>query len=162
LKNANRISKGGRFSSSEWLGVAVRAAAVVVLAGAGWWMTNRPVPPPKHVVPASAVEQDWRAALPMIDADVESLLTRHGVDRKRLKKKYYNVADANFSRIERTVEMWPDFASILVNQELNGLASKYGARGVATENTLGRSIAMHVEYHGYVVETINFIPAAKR
>ena len=67
-----------------------------------------------------------------------------------VKEKYYDVPDAQFSRVERTVEMWPDFASILVNQELNDLAAKRGARGVATENTLNHSIAMHVEYHGYI------------
>jgi hypothetical protein len=140
----------------------LRAVAVVVLAGAGWWLTSRPAPPPNKVVPAAAVEQDWRTALPMIDADVESLLTRHGVALKKLKKKYFDVPDAQFSRVERTAEMWPDFASILVNQELNDLAAKRGARGVATENTLNHSIAMHVEFHGYVVETVNFILATNR
>jgi hypothetical protein len=90
----------------------------------------------------------------IIDAEVDSILTRAQIKPDARKKKIINTTDPEIKRVERRINVPEDFSTIEFNQALNMMAQKYGGRAIGSENTKEKSVAIHIKLDRYVIESI--------
>lgn len=99
---------------------------------------------------------DWREQLPAMDAEIDTAIVHSGIQKWWVKKKLFPVTDANFSRVERRIEVPRELLIIEMNTSLNELAHRYNGRAIASENLREHLVTVHVDIAGFVVQTIIF------
>lgn len=146
-------------------GIMVRSVLAIFLAALAlaFFLSQGENRSPVIEQPASnsnpaAGHADWRVDLPLIDHQVDSILTAFGIQKTRMKRKQYPVPDANFSRIERKVDVPPDFLPVELNAALNAMAHAYNGRAIASENLREHITTIHIELNGYIIETLALSP----
>ena len=98
--------------------------------------------------------QDFRTTLKQIDADVDSMLARSGIDQKWIRKQAIPLPNVNFSRIERRVTVPPEFLPLQLNAALNSRMHRYNGRAVGTEDLKQHTVSIHIEVERVIVQTI--------
>jgi hypothetical protein len=89
-----------------------------------------------------------------IDREVDSLLSRFGVDPRSVRRKDFRIPNTELSRVERRVVIPVSALSIQMNVAFSAMVRRYGGRAVASENLAEGTVTIHLELGGYVIETI--------
>ena len=95
-----------------------------------------------------------------IDAAVDTLLNRYGIERAWVRSWRVQTPGKKTIRIERRVQVPPEFVSLAFNHELNQLVSQVVARAVASEKSEASTVTMHIIRSGMIVESIAFVTRA--
>jgi len=138
-------------------GILVRIALSIVLACAAlaFFLLNRQGPP---IQPdASDMKdrlQELSGSLVSIDRDVDSVLTRFGIQKEWIIKKQIPLAVVNLTRTERRVAIPHSVLPITINAALNEMAKRHDGRAVASENLKENTVTIHIEVGGYIIQTI--------
>ena len=100
------------------------------------------------------LRQEFSASLPAIDQEVDSVLSRFGIEREWVRKRQVTVPDQDFIRTERRVAVPPDVVPAIMNVAFNSMAHRFGGRAVATENIKDNTVTIHIEVQKVIVQTI--------
>ncbi len=100
------------------------------------------------------LRQEFSASLPAIDHEVDSVLTRFGIEQAWVRKRQIAVPEQNFVRTERRVAVPPEVVPAIMNVAFNSMAHRFGGRAVATENVKENSVTIHIELQKVIVQTI--------
>ncbi|GEM_PF-2037553 len=135
--------------------IIYRILLVILLTGTvyGFHVMTRSVDP-KPQVPEPVVAEPLAVNLPEIDATIDSILVKYGVNLKYVRKKKIAVQDSGFVRIERQVPIPPKVGTVLMTAEFHGMAQRYGGRAVASENLKENSTTVHLEAGKSIVQSL--------
>jgi hypothetical protein len=161
LKKEQPHSRESKLQVKFGLSIFTRVIISVVLAAGavGLFLLQKPKPVPEP--PKTRSERtDWRASLPEIDREVDTILAHWGTDKRLCKKKQYPIPGAQISRTERKIELPIDIFPVQLNQELNAMVHKYDGRAIASENMREHLVTIHLEVNGYIVQTLILHPNA--
>jgi hypothetical protein len=100
------------------------------------------------------LRQEFASTLQQIDREIDSVLTRSGVQQKWIRKQAIPLANVFFPRIERRVAVPPEFLTLQLNAVLNSIAHRYNGRAVGTEDLKQHTVSIHIELQRVIVETI--------
>jgi hypothetical protein len=133
-------------------GVFIRLLSSVLLAvlAAGLFLLNRPT---LEQHPASPKDRTGAVASD-IDREIDTVLSRFGIDRSWVRKRTIATTAEGDSRVERRVTIPPNIPSVAMNLALNGMARKHDGRAIATENLKEHSVTIHIEVDKKIIETI--------
>lgn len=88
---------------------------------------------------------------------VDTILARYGVDQSAVKTRQVKSPDKKFLRVERRVEVPPEFVSVNFNRDLSEKLGGMGLRLVATERTKENTVTMHVKKDDTILQSITFV-----
>lgn len=88
---------------------------------------------------------------------VDTILARYGIDRSAVKTRQVKSPDKKFLRVERRVEVPPEFVSVNFNRDLSEKLDAMGLRLVATERTKENTVTMHVKKDDTILQSITFM-----
>ncbi len=88
---------------------------------------------------------------------VDTILARYGIDRSAVKTRQVRSPDKKFLRVERRVEVPPEFVSVNFNRDLSEKLDAMGLRLVATERTKENTVTMHVKKDDTILQSITFM-----
>jgi hypothetical protein len=147
-----------KYLSTVHRGIIVRVAVAITMAivALSLFVLNRGMPP--EVVP-DPVRLDNSGMLEEIDHAIDRILFEFAIDTANVKKKAIPIPDTDRLRIERRVTIPESLAPIAVNAALNTMAHKYNGRAIASENLRENTVTVHIELHGYLVQTIILKPS---
>ena len=121
-------------------------SVVLGIAALGLFILNETATKPEH--------QDIRITLNQLDAEVDGILARSGVEQKWIRKQAIPLANMNYPRIERRVAVPPEFLPLQLNAVLNSMAHRYNGRAVGTEDLKQHTVSIHIEVERVIVQTI--------
>jgi len=98
-----------------------------------------------------------RSTTKEIDAVVDTLLGRYGINPAWIRTWHVGVRGAAFARVERRVWVPPGFIAQQFNHELNQLLLDQGARVVGLERTAEGKVTLHILQNGLVVESLSLV-----
>lgn len=93
---------------------------------------------------------------------VDTVLAQYGIEGSSVKTRQVRGPDKKFLRVERRVEVPPEFISVNFNQELSERLSGVGLRLVATERTKENSVTMHIKKDDTILQSITFVVRQKQ
>ncbi len=128
--------------------LAVLALVLFLLNGSG------PSPDLRAIV--------YKGNIKDITVIVDTVLARHGIDKSSVKTWQVKGPDKKFLRVERRVEVPPEFISLNFNQELSERLSGIGLHLVATERTKENTVTMHVKKDDTILQSITFVVRQKQ
>ena len=99
-------------------------------------------------------EQELSSALANIDHDVDSVLTRFGIEKEWIRKRQIPLEKVKLTRTERRVAIPENVLPITMNAAFNTMAKRYNGRAVASENLKENTVTIHIEVKGCIIETI--------
>jgi len=140
-------------------GLLLKAGGSVLAAGLATilFLLSRPAPLPTgpgNGPPGPATPEERKAAIALVDREIDSVLAAFGIDSAGVKKRSYEIPEENFTRTERFVPLPESVAPVSVNAALNDMARRYGGRAVAAENPRMGTVTIHLELSGVVVHTV--------
>ena len=98
--------------------------------------------------------QELSSVLAGIDHDVDSVLTRFGIEKEWIRKREIPLEKINLTRTERRVAIPLNVLPITMNAAFNMMAKRYNGRAVASENLKENAVTIHIEVKGYIIQTI--------
>jgi hypothetical protein len=161
LKKEQPHSRESKLQVKFGLSIFTRVIISVVLAAGavGLFLLQRPKPVPEP--PKTRSEHtDWRASLPEIDREIDTILSHYGIEKSFCKKKQFPIPGAQISRIERKIELPIDIIPVQLNQVINAMVHNYDGRAIASENMREHLVTIHLEVNGYIVQTLILHPNA--
>ena len=128
-------------------------AVVLALAAIGlFWMNRSAV-----IKSTEPPKKDFSELLARVDRDVDTVLARFNIEKEWMKKR--EIPGSFVGRIERRVLIPPDVQSVQINLALNTMVRRYGGRAIASENLKENTIAIHIEFEGYILESLILKPS---
>lgn len=100
------------------------------------------------------LRQEFFTSLQAIDHDVDSVLSRFGIEQAWVRKRQIAVRGQDFVRTERRVAIPPAVVPAIMNVAFNSMAHRFGGRAVATENIKENFVTIHIELQKVIVQTI--------
>lgn len=134
----------------------VSISALLAIGVLGLFLLQRPKASQQSGI--TAPHEDWKSSLPIIDREIDTILAHYGIERTWLKKKAFPIPEAGFSRIERRIEIPLDIVPVQMNQTVNGMARRFKASAIASENSKEHLVTIHIELNGYVIQTLVLHP----
>ena len=111
----------------------------------------------KSAARRSATAVNEARGLEGIAAAVDTVLRRYGIPPGSVKTWRVSTVDKRFSRVERRINVPPEFISLNFNLDLNRELDRYDARVIATERTKESAVTIHIVLDGKTIESITFI-----
>jgi hypothetical protein len=93
-----------------------------------------------------------------LDREVDSVLSRFGVETDWIQKRQIALPNSSLQRIERRIAIPRDIVPVQLNQALNLMAKRYHARAIASENLRENTVTIHIEVEGIVTQTLILKP----
>ncbi len=93
-----------------------------------------------------------------LDHDIDTVLTRFGIEQEWVRKREIPLPGREVSRWERRVAIPPDMIPSQMNLAFSSLAKRYHGRAVASENSKENSVTIHMELDGLILQTIILKP----
>ncbi len=94
-----------------------------------------------------------------IDVQVDSLLVKHGILLKSVRKKKIKAKESEFVRTERQVPTPTGLVSILMTADFHVMAKRYDGRAIASENLKENTVTIHIEAGKNIVQSLILRPA---
>ncbi|MBI3189203.1 MAG: hypothetical protein HYZ33_01005 [Ignavibacteriales bacterium] len=136
-----------------------RIFAIMTLAGIsfGLYSTKSPV---SAVTKSETNEPSYlQVNLNEIDVQVDSLLVKHGILLKAIRKKKIQAKESDFVRIERQVPTPTGLVSVLMTANFHAMAKRYNGRAIASENLKENTVTIHIEAGKNIVQSLILRPA---
>lgn len=123
----------------------------------GLYSTKNPV---RAVAKSETKEPTFlQVNLDEINVQVDSLLVKHGIFLKAVRKKKIQSKESDFVRIERQVPTPPELVSVLMTADFHAMAKRYDGRAVASENLKENTVTIHIEAGKNIVQSLVLKPA---
>jgi len=144
--------------------ILIRIALSIVLAAAalGLFLLNqRKASLQPNTEEIQQHQRELSSILGKIDHDVDSILTRFGIEKEWIQKRQLPLEKVQLTRTERRVAIPQQVLPITMNAAFNTLAKRYKGRAVASENLKENTVAIHIEIEGYIIQTIIVKPTSE-
>ncbi len=133
---------------------SVRVGVVVVLTLAAVLLSILDTHPGETVVRGSErISPSVRAG---VQAVVDSLLSRYGINRSSVRTWNVLSADRKPIRIAQQIEVPRSFPSLVFNAQLQRLLEPMEAHVFATERSRDNIVTMHIVCHGQTIRSLAF------
>lgn len=103
----------------------------------------------------------YKGDIQTISLVVDTVLARYGIDKGAIRTRQVKSPDKKFLRVERRVEVPPEFVNVNFNRELSERLMGIGLHLVATERTKENTVTMHVKKDETILESITFVVVSK-
>ena len=130
------------------LSIVLAGATLALFLNRSKQVNTPPVKPIDHT------SQDILETAAEIDREVDSVLVHFNIEKEWSRKRQINIPNTDFFRTERHVLIPPGVQTVQMNQVFNTMAHRYNGRAIASENTREKTVTIHIETEGYIVQTI--------
>jgi len=136
-----------------------RIFAIVVLSGISFGLYSTKIPGNVIAKPETKEPSFMQVNLDEIDVQVDSLLVKHGILLKAVRKKKIQAKESDFVRIERQVPTPTGLVSVLMTADFHAMAKRYNGRAIASENLKENTVTIHIEAGKNIVQSLVLKPA---
>lgn len=126
----------------------------MILAGISFGLYSTKGPANVVAKPETKEPEFLQINLDAIDVQVDSLLVKHGILLKAVRKKKIQSKESNFVRIERQVPTPTGLVSILMTADFHAMAKRYDGRAIASENLKENTVTIHIEAGRNIVQSL--------